>query len=84
MNTLPHRRSPVVHGNPFRAMARHVLTLVPMTMFFAAGCGKPNAASAVQSPEVEVASVVQKDVPIFNEWVATLDDYIDAEQHKAR
>jgi len=44
-----------------------------------AGCGSPKAAPAVPSPEVEVASVVQKDVPIFSEWVATLDGYINAQ-----
>ena len=29
--------------------------------------------------EVEVASVIQKDVPIFSEWVATLDGYVNAQ-----
>jgi membrane fusion protein (multidrug efflux system) len=28
---------------------------------------------------VEVASVVQKDVPIYSEWVATLDGYVNAQ-----
>jgi RND family efflux transporter MFP subunit len=79
MNTRPHRRSPVIHGNPFNALARHVLTLLPVILFLGAGCGRPNAASAVQSPEVEVANVVQKDVPIFSEWVATLDGYVNAQ-----
>jgi len=45
----------------------------------AAGCASPKAAPAVPSPEVEVTSVVQKDVPIFSEWVATLDGYINAQ-----
>jgi RND family efflux transporter MFP subunit len=79
MDTLSHRRSPVIHGSPFRVAARHILTLLPVTILLAAGCGKPNAVSAMQSPEVEVASVVQKDVPIFNEWVATLDGYVNAQ-----
>jgi hypothetical protein len=42
-------------------------------MFLVEGCGNPTAAPAIPSPEVEVASVVQKDVPIFSEWVATLN-----------
>lgn len=79
MDTLTHRCSPVVHGTPFMVLARHVLALLPISLLFAAGCGKPKAASAVQSPEVEVASVVQKDVPIFTEWVATLDGYVNAQ-----
>jgi membrane fusion protein (multidrug efflux system) len=50
-----------------------------MTVLLAAGCGKPKAASAMQSPEVEVATVIQKDVPIVSEWVATLDGYVNAQ-----
>lgn len=79
MDTLPYRCSPVTHGSPSRVAARRILTLLPVTVLLAAGCGKPNAVSAIQSPDVEVASVVQKDVPIFNEWVATLDGYVNAQ-----
>ena len=51
--------------------------LLPATVAFVAGCGSPKAASPLPSPEVEVASVVQKDVPIYSEWVATLDGYVN-------
>src|SRR5579862_1084215 len=64
---------------PLRAAARFVLALLPATVFLAAGCRNPNAAPAIPSPEVEVASVVQKDVPIYSEWVATLDGYVNAQ-----
>ena len=64
---------------PLRAAARFVLVLLPATVFLAAGCRNPNAAPAIPSPEVEVASVVQKDVPIYSEWVATLDGYVNAQ-----
>jgi membrane fusion protein (multidrug efflux system) len=40
------------------------------------GCGKEKAAT--QAPVVEVADVVQKDVPIFAEWVGTLDGMVNA------
>jgi membrane fusion protein (multidrug efflux system) len=43
------------------------------------GCGKTIAAPAISAPEVEVATVVQKDVPVFSEWVATLDGYVNAQ-----
>jgi len=59
--------------------ARLVLFLLPVTVVFVAGCGSPKAASPLPSPEVEVASVVQKDVPIYSEWVATLDGYVNAQ-----
>src|SRR3984893_17163517 len=59
--------------------ARLVLFLLPVTVVFVAGCESPKAASPVPSPEVEVARVVQKDVPIYSEWVATLDGYVNAQ-----
>ncbi len=55
------------------------LFLLPATVVFAAGCGSPKAASPLPSPEVEVASAIQKDVPIYSEWVATLDGYVNAQ-----
>jgi len=79
MRTQPHRWPPEIRSSLFRAAARLVLVLLPATVFLAAGCGKPKVAPAIPSPEVEVASVVQKDVPIFSEWVATLDGYINAQ-----
>jgi RND family efflux transporter MFP subunit len=43
------------------------------------GCQDPRAASPPPIAEVEVASVVQQDVPIYAEWVATLDGYVNAQ-----
>lgn len=43
------------------------------------GCQSQKAASPPPSAEVEVASVVQEDVPIYSEWVATLDGYVNAQ-----
>jgi len=79
MSTLRHRCPPTVRSARYRAAARLVLALLPAILFSAAGCGKSNAASPIPSPEVEVASVAQKDVPIFSEWVATLDGYVNAQ-----
>jgi len=56
-----------------------VLILLVATVSLASGCGRTNAASSVPSPEVEVTKVVQEDVPIVSEWVATLDGYINAQ-----
>ena len=79
MRTLPDRWAPETCSSLFRATARFLLAVLPAIVFLAAGCGNPKAAPAIPSPEVEVASVVQKDVPIFSEWVATLDGYINAQ-----
>ena len=60
-------------------LSRFVLPLLLVTVSAAVGCGKTNAAPAIPAPEVEVATVVQRDAPIFNEWVATLDGYVNAQ-----
>ena len=43
-----------------------------------AGCGK-SAQSKPRPPEVEAVQVEQKDVPIYSEWVGTLDGFINAQ-----
>jgi len=55
------------------------LILVLALGIFASGCNKGQAAAAVPIPEVQVATVETRDVPIYGEWVATLDGYINAE-----
>jgi membrane fusion protein (multidrug efflux system) len=56
-----------------------VLVLLLSTLSFGTGCGRTSAAPAIPSPEVEVATVLLKDVPIVSEWVATLDGYVNAQ-----
>ena len=55
------------------------LILVLALGIFASGCNKGQAAAAVPIPEVQVATIETRDVPIYGEWVATLDGYINAE-----
>ncbi len=43
------------------------------------GCTKKRAATAAAPPEVEVAVVIQQDVPIYAEYISTLDGYVNAE-----
>jgi multidrug efflux pump subunit AcrA (membrane-fusion protein) len=62
-----------------KVAARTALFLVAGTASVLSGCGSPKAAPPVPGPEVEVASVVQKDVPIYSECVATLDGYVNAQ-----
>src|ERR1700732_1348289 len=47
----------------------------------ALGCsnGKVRAAAPPPPAEVEVASVIQKDVPVQGEWVGTLEGYVNAQ-----
>lgn len=53
-----------------------IFTCVGLAVCLISGCGKEKAAT--QAPVVEVADVVQKDVPIFAEWVGTLDGMVNA------
>src|SRR5579862_624127 len=67
-------------GSGVKSMTvRFALILLPVAVVFAVACGSPKAAPPIPSPEVEVATVIQKDVPIYSEWVATLDGYINAQ-----
>ncbi len=59
------------------ALPTLILTLA--LSIFVSGCNKGQAAAAMPAPEVEVATVEMRDVPMYSEWVATLDGYVNAE-----
>jgi membrane fusion protein (multidrug efflux system) len=44
-----------------------------------AGCGGHKDVPAPPPPIVEVATVVQQDTAIYNEWIATLDGFVNAQ-----
>jgi RND family efflux transporter MFP subunit len=48
-------------------------------MLLVAGCQRAEAPAIPPPPQVEVVSVQQQDVPIYREWVATLDGYVNAQ-----
>src|SRR5262245_20529049 len=45
----------------------------------AGGCGSTAAPAPPPPPTVEVATVAQHDTPIYSDWVATLDGYVNAD-----
>src|SRR3974390_1126722 len=58
------------------------LAVVVTTLLFfipLVGCGKEKAHEEMAPPEVEVASVVQQDIPVYSEYIATLDGYVNAQ-----
>jgi len=59
-----------------RRTASRALVLGDFLLF--CGCGN-KVASAPPPPLVEVATVVQQDTPIYSEWVATLDGFVNAQ-----
>src|SRR5260370_14183002 len=54
-----------------------LLALVASSVFL--GCQSERAGSPAPPSDVEVVAVVQEDVPIYGEWVATLDGYVNAQ-----
>jgi RND family efflux transporter MFP subunit len=63
----------------FLSSVKHAASqaLLCVSFLVLGGCaGK--AASSAQPPTVEVASVIQRDTPIYSDWVATLDGYVNA------
>jgi RND family efflux transporter MFP subunit len=58
-----------------------VLLFLPLAIFTVAmlGCGRTQASGPPPAPEVRVATVIQRDVPVYSEWVATLDGYVNAQ-----
>src|SRR3981081_1772822 len=54
---------------------------VLLLLLMATACGRGNvrAAASPPAPEVRVAPVIQQDVPVYSEWVATLDGYVNAQ-----
>jgi len=59
----------------------HVLLVVLglASILLLQGCTKSASAPAPPVPTVEVATVVQQNVPIYSVWVAVLDGYVNAQ-----
>ncbi len=60
-------------------VSRRLFVTVAVVATISAGCGKKQEAPPPPPPSVEVATVVQKDVPISQEWIGSLDGFVNAE-----
>jgi RND family efflux transporter MFP subunit len=58
--------------------AFNLISLISLAVF-TAGCNTTKAAPSPPPATVEVATVVQQDTPIYSEWVAILDGYVNAQ-----
>ncbi len=58
---------------------RPCIGLFVIAALLAGGCGKSEQKQAAPPPMVEVVRVVQRDVPIHQEWVGTLDGMVNAQ-----
>lgn len=56
-----------------------LLILTVLAQVFSGGCGHPQAAPTPRPPVVETADVIVKNVPIYGEWMATLQGYVNAQ-----
>jgi membrane fusion protein (multidrug efflux system) len=62
-----------------RASKLPVAIVLVLLAVLVAGCANPQASTTPPPPEVEVVNVVQKEVPIYGDWVATLDGFVNAQ-----
>src|SRR6266576_1708804 len=63
---------------PVKRRPRFWQVIASVILLSSLGCGKSEQPQA-RPPEVEVVQVEQKDVPIWNEWVGTLDGFVNAQ-----
>ena len=68
--TIPMKRTLAVGG---------VLCLIMVALIVGAGCSSKQALGAAGATDVEVTVVEQKDVPIYGEWIGTLDGLVNAD-----
>ncbi len=77
-------RVPIADSTAFSTLAlasRNALFVLIglVSILFFQGCTNGASAPAPPVPTVEVATVVQQDVPIYSNWVAVLDGYVNAQ-----
>jgi RND family efflux transporter MFP subunit len=75
MISLAERRRSRASGSAWSILALLALSSSSVLL----SCQAKKAAAPPPPVEVEVVSVVQRDVPIYGEWVATLNGYVDAQ-----
>ena len=60
-----------------KTVLRATIPLIATSLVVAAGCSKTQVDPG--PPEVQVVQVEQKDVPIYSEWIGTLEGMVNAE-----
>ena len=61
-----------------RPLARAGFAICAAMAVLAAGCEKPAAPGAPPPPDVEVVAAITKNVPVYGEWIGSLDGYTNA------
>ena len=64
---------------PIQYWNRVWLLSLPFLLLCSQGCSTKTASAAAPAPpNVSVASVEQRDVPVYHEWISTLDGFVNA------
>ena len=77
-----HIENPNSYRSPtsqFWPAHRYLIILASLLGVALTGCSKKEATAAAAPPEVEVAGVIQQDVPLYTECISILDGYVNAE-----
>jgi RND family efflux transporter MFP subunit len=79
LQLYPHRNETTKSRVFLRTRIARVGVAVCAAMaVFAAGCEKPAAPGAPPPPDVDVVAAITKDVPVYGEWIGSLDGYTNA------
>jgi RND family efflux transporter MFP subunit len=71
---------PTATSTARNAMVAATICLIVTTLFGTSGCSNAtSAANPANPPDVEVVPVAQQDVPIYGEWIGTLDGLVNAD-----
>jgi len=62
-----------------KGLGYSALCLIGLTLLTTAACSTSSRSAKMESMDVEVADVEQRDVPIYGEWIGTLDGLVDAD-----
>ena len=65
-------------GKGFRHGSALIVMVFGAALLFMSGCKKEEKAEASLPPTVEVTDVIQKDVPVYSEWIASTDGSVNA------
>ena len=82
----PHKAQPRQQEHWFQRrqeLRRHrcvAFGFVVFTLLSSGGCGSKNvSAAAAPPPNVQIVEVIQRDVPVYHEYLATLDGFVNAQ-----
>jgi len=85
-NLVPHRPTGISDSSALgkvsyvcQSIRILLLLAVALLLLLAAACEEKKEAAKPTPPEVLVADVVQQDVPIYSEWVSTLNGPVNAD-----